>query len=187
MEGSGLLKFGDLDIGGRLGLGSGTGDSVRVGGVLEVRDNLTLSDELVVGSEARIGRKLEAESVDVGGELRSDEVRVHDDVKVGQSIVTVKGVKGDFVSIGRRGRVTGPIVGREVRIESDVVAEDVYATELRVGGSSTVGNVYVSRVDVGDYCRIGGKLLYTDEIRIGKEVQFSSQPEKVSSLPGPPL
>jgi len=154
---------------------------------MEVEDDLILSDDLTVGGEARVGRRLEAESVDIGGELRSDVARAHGDVKVGRSIVTTKGIKGDFVSVGRHGRVTGPIVGREVRIESDSTAEDVYATELRIGESSVVGNVYASSVEVGDRCHVGGKLLYTSEIRVGRGVQFSSQPEKVSSLPGPPL
>jgi len=187
MECGGPLKFENLDIGGRLELGSGTGESVRVGGVLEVQDGLILSDDLVVGGEARIGGKLEAESVNVGGELRSDEVRARDDVKVGRSVVTAKGVKGDFVGVARHGSVTGPIVGREVRIESDAVVEDIYAIELRVGDSSSVGNVYASNVEIGNHCRVGGKLLYTSEIRTGREVQFSSQPEKVSKLPGSPL
>jgi predicted acyltransferase (DUF342 family) len=187
MEGGGPLKFVDLDIGGRLKLGSGAGERVKVGGVLEVVGDLVLSDDLDVGGEARVGGSLDAGSVGVGGDLKSEVVRAHDDVKVGRSITTDKGVKGDFVSVGRLGRVTGPIVAKEVRIEDDSEVEDVYAEELRIGESSRAKNVYASKVDVGDKCRVSGKLQYTEELRIGRDVQFSSQPEKVSSLPSPPI
>jgi predicted acyltransferase (DUF342 family) len=187
MESVGSVKFEDLDVGGRLRLGSGVGENVRVGGLLEVQHDLTLEGELVVGGEARIDGKLDAESVSVGGDLTSEEVRVRDSIKVGRGLLTTRGVKASEVSVGRHGRVTGPIVGRKVRIESDAAVEDVYAEEARVGESSSTLNVYASSVEIGDYCRVSGRLQYTDEIRVGRNVHFSSQPEKVSSLPGPPL
>jgi cytoskeletal protein CcmA (bactofilin family) len=187
MEGTDAVQFERLDVGGRLLLGSGVGDSVRVGGLLEVQHDLTLKDELVVGGEARINGVLEAESVNVGGDLQSEEVRARGSVRVGRNLLTNKGTKAAEVSISRHGRVTGPIVGQKVRIESDAAVEDVYADELRIGESSSVTNVYASRMEVGDSCRVAGRLQYTSEIRIGRNVQFSSQPEKVSSLPGPPI
>jgi len=186
MESGGAVKFEDLDVGGQLRLESGMGESVKVGGLLEIQHDLVLEDRLTVGGEARVGGRLEAESVDVGGNLSSVEVHGHDMVKVGQSITTNKGVKGAVVSVGRRGRATGPIVGEKVRIESDSVVEDVYADELKIGASSSVGNVFAAEVEVGDGCVVSGRLLYTGEVRIGRNVQLSSQPEKVSSLPGPP-
>jgi len=82
--------------------------------------------------------------------------------------------------------VSGPIVGKDVRIEGGSEVEDVYAEEVRLGDSSLAKNVYGGEVEVGDDCRISGRVLYTDEIRIGRNVQFSSNPEKVPSLPGPP-
>ena len=108
-------------------------------------------------------------------------------VKVGRSLVASGGTKADVVSIGRNARVTGTIVGEKVRMEDNSVAEDVYAEELRIGESSEVANVYASRVEVGDRCRVSGRLLYTNEARVGRNVRFSSQPEKVSSLPRPPI
>lgn len=142
---------------------------------------------MTVGGEARVGGKLEAESVDVGGELRSDEIRARDAVSAGRSIATSKGTKASYVSVGRHGKVAGPVVGDKVRLESDSAAEDIYADQLRMGDSSSAVNIFASRVEVGDGCRVSGRLVYTTEIRIGRNVQLSSQPEKVSSLPGPPL
>jgi len=63
----------------------------------------------------------------------------------------------------------------------------VYAEDVRVGESCSVGSIYASNAEVGDSCRIAGRLLYTNDVRIGRNVHLSSQPEKVSSLPGPPL
>jgi predicted acyltransferase (DUF342 family) len=74
-----------------------------------------------------------------------------------------------------------------VRIENGAQVEDIYGDEIRIGESSSVMNVYASKVELGDDCRVAGKLQYTNEMRAGRNVQFSSQPEKVSSLPGPPL
>ena len=187
MESSGEVKFEGLDVGGRLRLESGSGKSVRVGGLLEVQHDLTLTGGLTVGGEARVDGKLRAESVNVGGGLRSDEVRASDSIKVGQGLLTSKGVKAEEVTVGRRGRVTGPIVGMRVHIESGSTAEDIYADELKIAESSSVRNVCAAKVEVGDSCRVDGRLLYTGEVRIGRGVQLSSQPEKVSTLPGPPL
>jgi predicted acyltransferase (DUF342 family) len=112
---------------------------------------------------------------------------VRDSIKVGRGLLTARGVKASEVSVGRHGRVTGPIVGKKVRVERDSTVEDIYAEEARVGESSSAMNIYASNVEVGDDCRVSGRLQYTNEIRVGRNVQFSSQPEKVSSLPGPPL
>ena len=152
-----------------------------------VSRDLVLSDEVSVGGAARVGGKLEAESVDVGGDLRSEVVRARDAVRVGRSLVTDKGTKAAEVIVNRNGKAVGPVVGGKVRVDGGSSVEDVYAEELRIGESSDARNVYARRVEVGDNCRIGGKLQYTDEIRVGKNVQLSSQPEKVSSLPSPPL
>ncbi|MBI3840902.1 MAG: hypothetical protein HY297_02955, partial [Thaumarchaeota archaeon] len=187
VECNGPLDFDSFEVGGRARLDSGNGGHVSVGGLLDVHGDLTLTEGFSVGGEANLGGKLKAESVAVGGRLGCEQVLAEDYIKVGRTLATKTGAKAEMVGVGKRGKVTGPIVGETVRIERDSDVEDVYAEDLRLEEGSTAANVYVEGAQIEDHCRVSGRLLYTGEVRLGRNVQLAHPAEKVSTLPSPPL
>jgi len=128
-----------------------------------------------------------AGSVGVGGELEAQRLISERDLKVGRNLTTTQGAKGGEVEIGNNGVVKGPLVGESVKVKHGSTTDDIYAEELWLGDDCSVGNIYAERAEVGRGCRVSGKLLYTEDVSLGKDVSLNAQPEKVGSLPSPPL
>ena len=187
MKSDGDLTFEGIDVGGVLSIASGRGEKITVGGVLEVTNDLALEDELSVGGRAKIGGSVRADSISVGGELEASSAAAGDRLSVGGGLLTSKGSKAAVVEIGRRGRVRGPLVGETVRIRENAEVEDIFAGSLWLDQGCSVGSMYVRRAEIGRGCADYGRLLYIEDLRLGRDVNLASQPEKVSDLPSPPL
>jgi hypothetical protein len=76
---------------------------------------------------------------------------------------------GETVRVGRRSRV-GAVWGDSVRLGERCEASEVYART----------------VELDDGCHVG-KVQYIDRIATGSQVTVITPPERVASLPPPPI
>lgn len=187
MKSTGGLTFERINVGGQVLIESGQGGRVTVGGVLEVVKDLLLDDDLEVGGRAKLGGELRADRVSVGGELEADKVTAEDKLSVGIGLGTVRGSKGKEIEIGRRARVKGPIVGDTIKVKERSTVEDVYAETLWMDEGCSANNVYIVRGEIGRDCVVSGHLQYVEDLDLGSDTRLAMPPEKVSTLPGPPI
>ena len=184
----GDLVFTSIDVGGSVEItGDARGENIDVGGRLNVGRSLSLSGRLDVGGSAEIGNYVKVKSVDVGGSLKASTVEALDAVKVGGLIETLKGVKANYIEIGRRGEVRGPLIGVNVLVRERARIEDVYADTLTLEENSKARNIYARRIYVESGCRILGEVQYTELLEREEGVLFAQTPVKVEKLPPPPL
>ena len=131
--------------------------------------------------------KLEAESIDVGGKLRARRIDASTSVNVGGEIATEEGVKAETVQIGRKGRIRGVVVAKEVNLREGSEAEDIYADTLIMREKARARNIYAKKIYLERSCRIMGETQYTEELKSEENVYFAIEPKKVDSLPTAPI
>lgn len=183
----GDLKFGDIDVGGVIVIsGSAEGDDLDVGGKLKVGSRLLLSGSLDVGGIADVKGELVANRIDVGGKLYARKANAKSRVVVGGSIETSEGVQASYVSIGRRGKVEGPIKADEVLIKKGATVEDVYAQMITLERKAEAKNLYGERIRLESGCQITGDVKYTEKLEVASGVAFARDPQKVTQLPNFP-
>ncbi|RKX41908.1 MAG: hypothetical protein DRP27_10155 [Thermotogae bacterium] len=119
--------------------------------------------------------------------MEAEGVIVEEDAEIGGRMTTVKGLKARRIRIGRRSRVSGPLIGEHVRIERGAEVGDVYAKVLVMGRDSSAENLYIERGKINRGCRIYGSIKYLEDVKVDREAEVSEAPEKVHSLPQPPL
>jgi cytoskeletal protein CcmA (bactofilin family) len=184
---SGDLSFAGIDVGGRVMMGSGKGESITVGGVLEVKGDLDLEDDLNVGGRAKIDGDLKADDISVGGEMQASSAIAQGKLDIGGNLTTSRGARAQEIQLGKRARARGPLVGEVVKIRAKAETEDIHAEDLWLGDDCSVKNVYFRRGEISKGCVVSGKVQYTEEVRLGRDVRLASQPEKVTGLPTPPI
>jgi len=95
----------------------------------------------------------------------------------------VEGVTAQFVEIGRRGKVLGPIRANQVIIGRDAHAEEIYGKKILLRTGAHAENVYGENITIESHCHIIGEVQYTGELRINSHVSLAKEPEKVDKLP----
>ncbi|RLI08950.1 hypothetical protein DRO32_01575 [Candidatus Bathyarchaeota archaeon] len=122
---------------------------------------------------------MRASSVEVGGSLRADEVEATGKVRVGGRLSTIQGVRADYVEIGRRGRIEGPVRARRVRVRELARAEDIWADEITLEEEARARNLYGRRIYIECDCVVTGEVKYVDELVVEEGARLLSPPEKV--------
>ena len=158
------------------------GEDVDIGGVLRVGSNLNLTGSLEVGGKCRVQQALNAGRIEVGGSLEAQEVKV-EDIEIGGSIVTQKGVRAESITIGDRGRARGPLFGNSIRVGEKADVEALYGKNIVIEENGKAGIVHGESVRIESGCRILGEVLYSGSLDADKDVSFAVEPKKVSSLP----
>jgi cytoskeletal protein CcmA (bactofilin family) len=92
-----------------------------------------------------------------------------------------------YIEIGRRGEVSGPLVAKEVMVRDRGKVEDIYAERVTLRRDCRANNVYAARIEIESGCRIRGEVKYTDTLRLDRDVDLEVEPEKTEKLPPPPF
>ena len=175
-----LKRFGSLSVGGTVSImGPAKGTDVSVGGTLKVLGDLELEGKLRVGGTASIEGTLKASSVSVGGSLRADKVKADRDLRVGGLLATKEGAEADYIEIGRKGRVKGPLRARRVTVGEKARVEDVWAEEITLEEGARARNLYGIRIYVERDCVVLGDVKYVEEFVAEEGARFLKAPEKV--------
>ena len=165
--------------------GNASGRIIDVGGTLRVDGDLDLTDELDIGGKAYIEGTLKSRRVDVGGKIEAYRVEASE-IRT-NTLITQKGATADYIEIGRRGEVEGPLVAKRVTVRNRARVEDIYAEVVELRRGCRVNNVYAARVDVERGCRVRGEVKYTGSLSADRDVEFGRAPEKTEKLPQPPI
>ena len=145
-----------------------------MGGKLQVR-KMTIKDELLVLGRIET-QGIKAKSVKVASGSRVEGVLVADKVDVGESHYLVDWEKGWMGQIAR-----AKLLGRMTRVD------DVYADYVYLGNNTRSERIFARIVEVGDGA-IVEEISYTDNLRGNLDrIHVEKPPEKVTSLPAPPL
>jgi cytoskeletal protein CcmA (bactofilin family) len=183
---SGNLRFEEIDVGGTIDIeGNADGEDVDIGGVLTVKANLTLSGRVEVGGKCRVGGILTAKRVEIGGWIEALEIKAQE-VEVGGSTVTERGVRADSIVIGDRGRVKGPLIGGTVYLGERSEAEQVYGENITLEERSKVESIRGAHIEIESGCRILGEVLYSESLDADEDVSFAVEPKKTPALPEAP-
>ncbi|HUJ77444.1 MAG TPA: hypothetical protein VLX64_00405, partial [Thermoplasmata archaeon] len=105
---------------------------------------------------------------------------------VGGAIQTQEGVKAARLRIGRKARVSGPLVGGRVEIDSRARVEDVFGDSIDLGDRAEARRICAANVRLRDDSEVD-EVLYTQSIEMGAHVRCRSPPRKVETLPAFPL
>ena len=183
----GDLTFENIDVGGTVKIdGNAYGRNIEVGGTAKVDGDMELTEDLRVGGNAEAGGLIKARAVLVGGKVEARRVEALDEIRT-NTLRTKDGAKADYIELGRRGEVEGPLVARKVLIRERARVEDIHAEEVTLRRGCRALNIYADRVTVETDCRISGEVRYTDSMRAERDVRFAYEPEKTEKLPEPPL
>jgi len=130
---------------------------------------------------------MRCKSIDVGGAVKAKRIVADDFIEVGGRIEAIDGTKASRVTIGSKGRISGPVVAKEALLEEEAEAEDIYADYLTMEEKSKARNVYVRKAYIMRDCVITGELQYTEELKTEEKVTFGEKPKKTENLPAPPI
>ena len=183
----GSLTFNRLRAGGTIDInGDAVGKRIDVGGTLNVNGSIRLSEQLKAGGRAEAQDQIEADSIQVGGSLSADVIRVLRTIEVSK-LMTSKGAKAKRIEIRRRGAARGPIIGEEVTIKEDAEVEDVWGDVVVLMSGARARNIYAGVFYAEAGSDVTGSILFTRELRAERGCRFQAQPTKADKLPEPPL
>jgi cytoskeletal protein CcmA (bactofilin family) len=187
LRSDGDLSFGTIKVGGESELlGSCSGVNASVGGLMDVRDNLSLSGSLKVGGKAEIGQNVQAGSIKVGGHLTADKAEAVNEIET-QNLRTRLGARAGTIDIKKKGEVEGPLVAGKVTIGERARVEDVHGDFVELRAGVRARNVYAAEVIVESGSRVQGQIKYTRRIEAEDGAVFAQEPERVEELPPKPI
>jgi cytoskeletal protein CcmA (bactofilin family) len=183
----GDLSFSRIDVGGTVSIdGDATGEDIKVGGTVKVTKNLTLSENLKVGGTVKIGEAVKAYTIKVGGKIEAEKAEADRAIET-NTLITTLGAKAEYIEIGRRGKVMGPIIADEALIKRRAHIEDIYAKSVELRNGCRVRNVYAEDIRMESNCTVDGEVNYTTSLRSERNVSFAFEPKKTEKLPPPPF
>ena len=181
------LTFEDLEIGG-LGTigGNGKGRNVEVGGKFSVHGSLELSGKLEVGGTISVGEALTGNVLEVGGRIDARRAIFAADAEVGGAVSTREGLKASRITLRRKSRAAGPLVGGTIRIGAKATVEDLYGDLVELEEKAEARRVVARRVVLGDGAT-ADQVVYTDSVELKAGARVRTPPQKVASLPAFPI
>ncbi|MFP3950787.1 MAG: hypothetical protein ACLFVP_01370 [Candidatus Bathyarchaeia archaeon] len=179
----GTITTGHIENSGSLSVeGSLTGDAMRTSGSTRIEGAINLSDRLDVSGSIETGDNLHAGnhirlsgSFYISGKLSTKEL----EVTLNRTKSKVEdGIKAEHIDVKRHDRWRGRTPG--VR-EGELITTSITGKEVSLE-NVTCDNICGEKVNIGEGCRIRGKVLYTHEIDVDEGAQLSNSPEKVGSI-----
>jgi cytoskeletal protein CcmA (bactofilin family) len=184
--------------------GNYSGETINVTGKLEVAESLNVSKSLEVSGVAEVSKRIECQSLVVGGKLTGETVNVKGHAEVVGEIRATRGLRCKSAIVRKGSRVTGSLVAQRVEVGNPLDTrtvesgtrwtligqmtrvDDLFAETVKIGPYSRAGRVYAEAVEMMQGS-IADQVTYTKELKLPSNYHLERPPERVSRLPDPPI